>query len=205
PEPEKPKPKPYALKVRSRTPSGSGIAYVVQGTDRGRMQQEVALDAFVSCFPEAAPDRPLEKASKKALSQWADLASQYITAAKTETDEQGMVVTFQADLGKLRKTLQARGYASSPVVPSFKVNTNGSYAPDDVVISSVGEGLKSASSFFVGTAAYATPEGLEREIGKLKVSIDGEPYSVKVASKKDFGSSAVGQSIMYFIDVLPSR
>ncbi len=202
-----PAPKPYAQKIRSRSQAGRGqpITYVVQGTDRARMLQEVALDAFLASFYDTELVDPLDGASKKTRSTWADWVASDVAQISVDTDARGIVVTYRADLLKIRKTLEEKGIAFSPIVPSFGIETNGSYATDDDVIGAINKALKRDSPYFIGAAVFAPAGKVEKEIGKLRVELDGEPFTVQIVKNKDLGASAVGQTILYGVKVLPAR
>lgn len=196
-------PKPYETKVRSRLQSGTGapVTYIVQGTNRETMLSEIALDAFLSAFD--SPPQDARKASAAVQRVWTGWVIPAIQTEKVDKDEQGMVVTFKADPIKLKDALRVQGFSFHPTVPSFELDTNGSYAPDNTVIDILTKSLQTQSPYYVGVAMFANPPVVEKQIARMRVTIDREPYGVTILGSKDFGDSPVGQSILYTVSVLP--
>lgn len=202
----KPKPKPFSQKIRSRQQAGRGgdITYIVQGTDRGAMFTDVALDAFVSAFYDTDLEDPLGKASRATKSKWVSWVKPHVREVGNDVSDQGLVVTYKADVEKIRAGLSIQGFSFKGTVPSFAIENNGSYAPDDKVLGILMNALKEKSPFFVGKTMFAAPDRVGAEINGMRVVIDDEPYTVSVAKTKDFGGSALGQSILYYVDVIPA-
>lgn len=206
PEPvkEKPKPKPYDYDIIGRSQSAPGlpVTYTVTGQDQARMTRLAATAAFDDCFWDQEIPDPMDGATRRQRNTWSGWIMPVVKRRSVKKDARGLRAQYVIDIEKARAALQNAGVSMRPTVPSFEIETNGSYAPDDLAIATITRAAE-RSPFFIGGLFFTTPSTLEKSIGQLSVTLDGEPYAVDVVRTKDFGDSPVGRSILYVVNVIP--
>lgn len=201
PKAAKPKPYPYEIVSKKQDAPGLPITFTVTGQDQSRMARIAATEAFVACFWDQEISNPLSGASREHKNAWGGWVMPVVKRRSVNKDERGLRATYVIDIEKARAALKNSGVSFRPTVPSIEIETNGSYAPDDMAMNAVSKAAES-SPYFISGLYFTTPSTLQKSIDELSVTLDGEPYAVDVVRTKDFGDSPVGRSILYYVNVI---